>query len=310
MSLTTTARRRRAAVLAAGAALVLGLAACSQGSATTPPSSAPEPSEPAAETSDTTEPAAEDVTITYMNFSSNDGQEETLAAMVEAFEAENPGIKVAVETLPYADYFTKLQTAVAGNTEADTYELNFENFVTYASNGVLAELTGVPADVYKPAMLEAFQLDGTQYGLPASFSNVVLYYNKDLFTAGGGETPPGGRARGAGRSDGTQYGLPASFSNVVLYYNKDLFTAGGVETPSADWTWDDVRSAAEKLTDKDAGVWGMYQPVSFHEFYKVLAQAGGEFFNADKTEATFASPQGIEAATWLVEKSGTVMPTE
>ena len=268
MSLTTTARRRRPAMLAAGAALTLALAACSQGSATNP-TSAPQPSDDAStETADAPEPAAEDVTITYMNFSSNDGQEETLAAMVEAFEAENPGIKVAVETLPYADYFTKLQTAVAGNTEADTYELNFENFVTYASNGVLAELTGVPADVYKPAMLEAFQLDGTQYG------------------------------------------LPASFSNVVLYYNKDLFAAGGVETPSADWTWDDVRSAAEKLTDKDAGVWGMYQPVSFHEFYKVLAQAGGEFFNADKTEATFASPQGIEAATWLVEKSGTVMPTE
>jgi len=268
MSLTTTARRRRPAVLAAGAALVLGLAACSQGSATNPTSSAPEPSEPAAETSDTTEPAAEDVTITYMNFSSNDGQEETLAAMVEAFEAENPGIKVQVETLPYADYFTKLQTAVAGNSEADAYELNFENFVTYASNGVLAELSGVPAEVYKPSLLEAFQLDGKQYG------------------------------------------LPESFSDVVLFYNKDLFEAAGLETPQADWTWDEVREAAEKLTDKDAGVWGMYQPVSFHEFYKVLAQAGGEFFNADKTAATFASPEGIEAASWLVEKSGTVMPTE
>ncbi len=267
MSQSTTARRRRRPVLlATGAALVLALAACTQGSATNPTSD-PAPSDDA--TTETTDaPAAEDVTVTYMNFSSNDGQEETLAAMVAAFEAENPGIKVAVETLPYADYFTKLQTAVAGNTEADTYELNFENFVTYATNGVLGELSDIPGDVYKPALLEAFQLDGTQYG------------------------------------------LPASFSNVVLFYNKSLFDAANVATPTADWTWDDVRTAGEALTDKDAGVWGMYQPVSFHEFYKVLAQSGGEFFNADKSEATFASPAGIEAATWLVEKSGVTMPTE
>jgi len=266
MSLSTTARRRRPALLTVGAALVLGLAACAQGSATNPTSSAPAPS--GSTDGGTTEPAAEQVTITYMNFSANDGQEETLAKMVEAFEAENPGIKVQVETIPYADYFTKLQTAVAGGSEADAYELNFENFVTYAANGVLAELSGVPAEVYKPSLLEAFQLDGKQYG------------------------------------------LPESFSDVVLFYNKDLFDAAGLETPQPDWTWSDVRAAAEKLTDKDAGVWGMYQPISFHEFYKVLAQNGGEFFNADKTAATFASPEGIEAATWLVEKSGTVMPTE
>jgi multiple sugar transport system substrate-binding protein len=64
------------------------------------------------------------------------------------------------------------------------------------------------------------------------------------------------------------------------------------------------------LTDRDAGIWGDYQPVSFHEFYKALAQSGGQFFNEDATEATFAGPEGVEAATWLVEKSGTTMPTE
>ena len=140
--------------------------------------------------------------------------------------------------------------------------------MTYASNGALAELTDVTAETYKPSLLEAFQVDGTQYG------------------------------------------LPASFSNVVLFYNADLFEAAGVEVPTADWTWADEKAAAEQLTDTTAGVWGDYQPVSFHEFYKALAQAGGEFFNADKTEATFASPEGVKAATWLVGKAGTSMPTE
>jgi multiple sugar transport system substrate-binding protein len=245
-------RRRTALALGGSVALAMVLTACSQGSATSP----------------TADDDASDgnVTIRYMNFSANDGHEADLEAIVAAFEDENPDVDVDVETLPYADYFTKLQTAVAGGTAADAFELNYENFVTYAANGSLAELTGVDAGAYNDSLIEAFTLDGVQYG------------------------------------------LPESFSNVVLFYNKGLFDAAGVDVPTADWTWQDEKAAAEALTAD--GVWGDYQPVSFHEFYKVLAQSGGEFFNEDKTQATFASPEGIAAATWLVEKSGTTMPTE
>lgn len=249
--------RRRATVATSGLVAALTLAACSQGSATR--SDDPAPAESGSD---------EPVTVQYMNFSANDGHEGDLDAIVDAFEEENPDVTVEVQTLPYADYFTALQTAVAGGTVADTFELNYENFVTYASNGALAELTDVDTDVYKPSLLEAFQVDGTQYG------------------------------------------LPESFSNVVLFYNADLFEAAGVEPPTADWTWEDEQAAAEQLTDTEAGVWGDYQPVSFHEFYKALAQAGGEFFDEDKTQATFASPEGIRAAEWLVGKAGTTMPTE
>ncbi len=36
---------------------------------------------------------------------------------------------------------------------------------------------------------QAFSRDGKQYGLPESFSNVVLFYNKDLFDAAGVDYP-------------------------------------------------------------------------------------------------------------------------
>jgi multiple sugar transport system substrate-binding protein len=241
---------RRAVTVATGTVLALTLAACSQGSATR------------------TDTAADGTTtVRYMNFSANDGHEEDLAKIVDAFEAEHSDITVEVETVPYADYFTKLQTAVAGGTVADTFELNYENFVTYAENGSLAELSGVDAGTYKESLLEAFSRDGKQYA------------------------------------------LPESFSDVVLFYNKDLFDAAGVEAPTADWTWADEQAAAEKLTDKAAGVWGDFQPISFHEFYKALAQNGGQFLSADGSEASFAGPEGVEAAQWLVGKAGTTMPT-
>ncbi|MDQ3788571.1 MAG: sugar ABC transporter substrate-binding protein [Actinomycetota bacterium] len=231
--------------------LALALSACSQGSATNPGTS-------------------EDgkTVVRYMNFSANDGHEKDLDAIVAAFEKENGDVDVQVETVPYADYFTKLQTAVAGGTAPDTFELNYENFVTYAKNGSLAELSGVDKSAYQSSLVDAYA------------------------------------------SDGKQYGLPSSFSNVVLFYNKTLFEQKGVELPTADWTWADEQAAAQKLTDKKAGVWGDYQPVTYNEFYKALAQTGGEFLSEDGKKATFDSPEGVKAANWLVGKSGTTMPTE
>ncbi len=241
-------------LVAVAATALLALTACAQGSATKPAETA---------VSGSTAP----VVITYMNFGANGGHEADLEAISKAFTAANPGITVKIETLPYADYFTKLQTAVAGGTAGDSFELNYENFVTYAANGALAELSGVDGSVYKESLFKAFQ------------------------------------------SDGRQYGLPESFSDVVLFYNADLFKAAGVDLPTNDWTWAEEEAAAKKLT-KGKKVWGDYQPVSFHEFYKALAQAGGSFLSPDGKTTAFNSPAGIRAANWLIGKPGKVMPTE
>jgi multiple sugar transport system substrate-binding protein len=207
------------------------------------------------------------VTITYTNFISNDGNEDNLQKIVDAFEKDNPDITVDVTTLPYADYGTALQTDLAAGTESDVFDIEYANYAQFQANGVLAPITVQNPDAYKKSLLDAYATDGTQYA------------------------------------------LPSSFSDVVLYYNKDLFDAAGVSYPTADWTWADEKAAAEKLTDKAAGVWGDHQPVSFYEFYKALAQNGGQFLSDDGTKVAFNTPAGIEAAHWLVDKSGTVMPT-
>ena len=214
-------------------------------------------------------PADEDgpVTITYSNFISNGGNEENLQKIVDAFEDANPDIKVEVTTLPYGDYGTALQTDLAAGTQSDVFDLEYAQYAEFQANGVLAPLEVSDPSVYRQSVLEAYQTDGTQYA------------------------------------------LPSSFSDVVLYYNKDLFDAAGVEYPNADWTWADEKAAAEAITDQAAGIWGDHQPVSFHEYYKVLAQNGGEFLNEARDAVAFNTPEGIEAAKWLVEKSGTVMPT-
>ncbi|MFQ9827875.1 MAG: ABC transporter substrate-binding protein [Oscillospiraceae bacterium] len=105
--------------------------------------------------------------------------------MVEAFEATHENIKIEVETIGYDDYFTQMQTRVAGGTAPDCYELNIENFAAYANKGLLAEITGQDLSGLNETALGAFNVNGKRYGLPESFSNVVLIYNKDLFDQAG-----------------------------------------------------------------------------------------------------------------------------
>ena len=266
-------RTRRAVVLATAAALLL--AACG-GDAAEEPAAEPAASGAEEETDEPAEEAdaveGEEVTIEYFTFSAAPDHLDTLQTIIDGFETDNPGVTVEVQTAPFDDYFTRLQTRVAGGDAPDAFELNYENFVSYAASGALLDPTAAAPEeldpsVFYPEAFEAFSYEGVQYG------------------------------------------LPASFSNVVLFYNKDLFDAAGVDHPDESWAWDDVLAAAEELTDPDAGVWGVFQPVSFFEYFKVLAQNGGEFFD-DAGDVAFDSPEGVEAAEWLVDKVGAVMPSE
>lgn len=109
--------------------------------------------------------------------------------MYEAFREEYPNITVEIETIGYNDYFTQMQTRVAGGTAPDCYELNIENFAAYAAKGVLADISGVDTNGINATALQAFNVDGKQYGVPGSFSNVLLFYNKDLFDQAGADYP-------------------------------------------------------------------------------------------------------------------------
>ena len=207
----------------------------------------------------------EPVTITYFTFSAAPDHLEEMDEMIQIFEQAHPNIKIKVETAPWDEYFTKLQTLIAGGTAPDVFELNYENFVSFAAKGVLLNLD---------PLAEASE----------TFDSNVFYP----------------RAYGAFNFNGMQLGLPETFSTVVLFYNKDLFDEAGLAYPAEDWTWDDAVAAAEKLTDADAGIWGLYSPIQFWEFYKKAAQSGCRFFNEDKTEAIINSPECVEALETMV----------
>ncbi len=97
------------------------------------------------------------------------------------------------------------------------------------------------------------------------------------------------------------YGLRITANNLALLYNKQLFADAGVAEPTADWTWDDLRSAAQELTDLDNNIYGLDLPIYDDNggycwtWLPFLWQSGGDFLNEDRTEVVFNSAEGVKA---------------
>lgn len=264
--------KKSLSVLAASLSMMLLFSAC------TP---ATQPSQKPADTgvvtpsaSQPAKPADDKVTITFEQFSGSGDNEQYLNDMITAYTTANPNVTIKLQSYGYDDYFTQLTAKVAGGQAPDVFELNYENFVSYAKKGALKPLDdiiksqNIATDSYNEMALKAFQADGQQYG------------------------------------------VPNSFSNVVLIYNKDLFDQAGISYPTDDWKWEDAMTAADKIHALGKDIFGYYHPLSFNEYYKVVKQNGGSLFNDDYTQFTMDTPANVEALQYMVDMQlkSNVMP--
>ncbi len=215
-------------------------------------------------------------TVRFVNFSAAGGNEDSLREIRDSFQEENPDIRVEIETIGFDDYFTQLQTRIAGGRAPDAFELNFENFAAYAGRGLLRDLTShlnatdVDLEDLNPEAVRAFSMEGRQYG------------------------------------------LPASFSTVLLFYNKDLFDRAGVAYPTDQWTWDDAHTAAERIRALDEEIYGLFQPVHFYEFFKVVRQYNGALLSDDGSRFTVDRPENVRALETMVARihDTNIMPSD
>lgn len=233
---------------------------------------------------------------------------------------------IAAVTLLAGCSSTSTPSGTDGAPSGENVTITYSNFVANGGNeenldaivaafeaenpGITVNVTTLPYGDYFTA-LQTDLVAGTQADV---FD--IEYANYRAYVESGVAAPLEGVNQGAYRTslveayqtDGVQYALPSSFSTVVLIFNKELFDANGLEYPTADWTWEDETAAAEVITDKANDIWGSYQPVSYNEYYKAVAQAGGSFLSEDGTQVNFNTPEGIEAAHYLVDRVSKTMP--
>jgi multiple sugar transport system substrate-binding protein len=101
--------------------------------------------------------------------------------------------------------------------------------------------------------------------------------------------------------NGKQYAIPKDWDTIALVYNKKLFDAAGVPYPTNNWTWNDMREAARRLTDASKNQWGIaFTPGETQTgYWNLIYQNGGYVINAPAKKSGFDDPKTIEAMEYV-----------
>lgn len=235
---------RSAVLLAAASVTALALTSCSPGS-----------SDPGSSGAATGDPASP-VEITFQSFSDQPAAIAATKEIVDAFNADNPGISVKIVQAPTDSLDDKLTTQFVGGVAPDIIHYEVLGIVPFAKDGYLADLSGLLSkdtisDI-DPGVLDSVTVDDQMIGAPTELQTYVVFANKKLLEAAGVTVPTGdsmtwdelaeiAKATTAGDVHGITWGMKsptAAFMSLGMGFGSTYFTGKGddmkVEVSDAD----------------------------------------------------------------------------
>lgn len=135
------------------------------------------------------------ITIQYWHINTEAFGLPAVRELIREFEKRNPGIKVEERYHPnaYTGLLQNLQAALAAGNPPDVVQMGYL-YTWYAAKNLpfvsiteLAKRFGGEKHLrrFAPNVLALGQVDGVLVGMPYSLSNIVAYYNADLFRRAG-----------------------------------------------------------------------------------------------------------------------------
>jgi multiple sugar transport system substrate-binding protein len=206
-------------------------------------------------------------TVVVMLPSDNPGDIELRRTQAEAFMKTHSDIKVQVQVIPSEGYNERVFTSIAGGNAPDIFNSGDVVIPSIVKRHVAKDLN------------EFVTRDN--YDLSQFYPEIV----KGL------------------TFEGQLVGLTDNWDTQVMYYNRDLFKQAGVPEPTADWTWNDAVSAAQKITSGSGGskVWGMLYENFFAAIHDQIYSFGGEVFSQDGTRCQMDEPKSMAALQSIVD---------
>lgn len=197
--------------------------------------------------------------------------------MNEWAQKNAPGLKFAIETIPWSDVYAKLMTDLAA---------------------------GRPAHCISVESPIAFQLMAE--GLLEPVDDVVDKIGRNRLI-------PGIKWEYWGAWKGKQYVIPAHHQSHLLVVRTDVLKEAGVTKSPAEWNWNDQLAAARaiKAKTKSFGLCIALGRTIATDYYvlSLLHSAGGRMFDAaNKSEVVFDSPAAVETFEYIAELFPTMPP--
>ena len=132
--------------------------------------------------------------ITFWHSFTQGARMDAIQKAADAFMAENPGVKINIETYSWGDFNTKWN---AGITTGDLPDISTAQgtgeVVEMINAGVIDPMDAIVDDIgrdrFSTNALADMTMDGTVYGIPYYSHAQVMWYRTDLMEAAGLEVP-------------------------------------------------------------------------------------------------------------------------
>jgi raffinose/stachyose/melibiose transport system substrate-binding protein len=168
------------------------LAACGTPAATEAPVVATEAPVAATEAPAATEAAAEPVTISWWHITTKDPGLTEFQKMADDYMAMHPNVTIELTILENEAFKTKLTTVMQSGEVPDIFQSWGQGgMIEQVNAGLLKDITADLQGEWGDSLgaLDAFAVDGKNYGVPWDMGAVTFWYNKDLFAQAGVEVP-------------------------------------------------------------------------------------------------------------------------
>jgi len=205
-----------------------------------------------------TRPEDKENTITYSFWGSIE-QQKTEQAVIHAFEAANPDVRVIAQPIPppIQRYNDKLQAMFVGQVAPDVVMIEVSRYDEWLARGVLEDVTAEVEDLSNryelmPGVRRAFARDGRFFASPVNAHGYVTHFNAEALAAAGvmlpddlswawlEEVAPRLSRRAGATSAVTDYAFQLPYPTMMLWafggaLFDDLFhpTRATVATPEA-----------------------------------------------------------------------------
>ncbi|MEM5948285.1 sugar ABC transporter substrate-binding protein [Spirochaetia bacterium 38H-sp] len=204
--------------------------------------------------------------------------------VIEEYQKLHPNVTIEFENIGSgSQYYTKLQTMIAGGQAPDVFYPATHVAYAYAMKGAIRSLKD---------FIKRDKIDLSAYN-----PNILSLYSMN----------------------GEVYALPIDTAALAVFYNKDLFDKAGVPYPKAGWTWDDFLETAKALTqDTDGdGRIDQFGVDQFRNYWPLLvwSNTGHGLFDDMRKPTKFlvaSDPKAIDSIQWIADLMlvHNVMPTD
>ncbi len=202
------------------------------------------------------------VTLTVSGWSSSPAEDALVQSNLNKFQQSHPNIQLKWSPIT-GDYPTKMRANIASGNAPDVFYLSTDMAPEYITAGKLLNLSPYMArDAVK----------STDY-----YPSLITPFSC---------------------KSGQVYGVPKDWGTLGVFYNKKMFQSANISAPAANWTWDDMRADAKKLTKSGnaaTSVYGVTLAAQSQRWLAFLLADGGSVLNSDGSQSAFTNQAGIDS---------------